>query len=317
VGSFAGQPDNKKTIPILFSGSPIDRADHQRRDAAWIGELLERDDSRFVALWRLNVLVAQTPDASVAWATNVVRESMNQDVKEIFLGLWDDVAYFAVDISSLENPAETLGATGVAKFEDIRAAAARLPYEQAAIIAHARSRVDWHARHTYCPACGGKTTPRGGGANRTCQSCDTEHFPRTDPVAIAVVTHGDRCLLGRQRGWPGNMYSALAGFIESGETLEEAVRREIAEESGVPVGEVRYIASQPWPFPSSLMIGCRAEALDDKISIDSFELEDANWFERDRVRRALEGDSASANLIVPPPMAIANFLLRTWIAETR
>ena len=303
------------TDPILFSGSPIDRADHQRRDAAWIAERLERDDSRFVALWRLNVLVIQGSDASVAWATNAVRDSMNPDVKEVFLGLWDDIAYFAADISSLEKPEESLGATGVAKFEDVRMAAARLPYEQAAIVAHARSRTDWHARHPYCPACGGKTIPRSGGANRLCKTCDAEHFPRTDPVAIAVVTHGDRCLLGRQRGWPGNMYSALAGFIESGETLEEAVRREIAEESGVVVGEVRYVASQPWPFASSLMIGCRAEALDDAIEVDTVELEDASWFERERVQRALLGD-ATADLSVPPPMAIANYLLQSWIDES-
>ena len=148
-----------------------------------------------------------------------------------------------------------------------------------------------------------------------CRTCDAEHFPRTDPVAIAVVTHTDRCLLGRHRGWPPTMYSALAGFIESGETLEEAVRREIAEESGVPVGNVRYVASQPWPFPSSLMIGCRADALDDTIEVDTFELEEAGWFDRERVRRALEGDAKGANLIVPPPMAIANHLLRTWISE--
>ena len=261
--------------PILFSGSPIDRSDHQRRDSAWIAERLEREDSRFVALWRLNVLVVQGAEGGVAWATNVVRESMNPDVGEVLLGVWDDVAYFAVDISSLEEPEEALGATGVAKFEDVRAAATRLPSEQAAIVAHARSRVDWHARHPYCPACGGKTIPRAGGANRLCRTCDAEHFPRTDPVAIAVVTHTDRCLLGRQRGWPRSMYSALAGFIESGETLEEAVRREIAEEAGVTVGDVRYVASQPWPFPSSLMIGCRADALDDAIEVDTFELEDA------------------------------------------
>jgi len=301
--------------PILFSGSPIDRADHERRNAAWLAERLEREDTRFVALWRLNVLIRQGDEPRIAWATGAVRESMNPDVKEVLLGLWDDIAYFAVDISALDEPEEALGASGIAKFEDVRAAAARLPYAEAAIVAHARSRVDWHARHPYCPSCGSRTYPRDGGSNRICRSCDAEHFPRTDPVAIAVVTHDERCLLGRQRGWPADMYSALAGFIESGETLEEAVRREVAEESGVPVGDVRYVASQPWPFASSLMIGCRAEALDDKIEVDAFELEDASWFDRDRVRRALEGDAAGAALIVPPPMAIANHLLRTWIYD--
>ncbi|MCH2171033.1 NAD(+) diphosphatase [Myxococcota bacterium] len=303
------------TQPILFSGSPIDRAEHQRREPEFVQEQLERDDARFVAMWRLNALIRTGDEPGVAWTRSVVREHMNPVVQEVFLGLSEGIPYFAVDISALENPAEVLGAAEVANFEDVRAAASRIPFEEASILAHARSRVDWHARHHFCPTCGGKTEPRGGGAHRVCLDCSVEHFPRVDPVAIAVVIHGDRCLLGRQRGWPEQMYSALAGFIDCGESLEEAVRREVAEEAGVPVGEVRYVASQPWPFAASLMIGCRAEALDDAVEIDRFELEDASWFERDVVRRALAGDVEGTGLIVPPPMAIANHLLHHWVDE--
>ena len=301
--------------PIIFSGSPMDRADHERRDPKFIEDRLDREDSRFIPLWRLNALVKQGDEAGLAFARNVVCEHANPDVGTVFLGLVDDVAYFAVDISSLENPEEALGAEGVAKFEDVRAAASRLPAPDAAIIAHARSRVDWHARHPFCPTCGDKTVVRGGGSHRVCTGCSVEHFPRTDPVAIAVVTHGERSLLGRQHGWPDEMYSALAGFIESGESLEEAVRREVKEESGVPVGDVHYVASQPWPFAASLMIGCIAEALDDAVEVDRFELEDASWFEKDRVERALGGDPKGAELIVPPPMAIAHHLLVHWVAS--
>ena len=152
-----------------------------------------------------------------------------------------------------------------------------------------------------------------GGWKRDCPSCKAEHFPRTDPVVIMLVADGDRCLLGRQKGWPVPMFSALAGYVEAGETLEEAVRREVREEAGIEVGAVRYLASQPWPFPASLMIGCEAQALTDRIEIDANELESADWFTRDEVKAALE--APTQRLGVPPPLAIAHHLIRAWVAE--
>jgi NAD+ diphosphatase len=152
-----------------------------------------------------------------------------------------------------------------------------------------------------------------GGIQRRCPDCAAEHFPRTDPVAIAAVVRGDRCLLGRGPGWPDTMYSALAGFVEPGETIEEAVRREVCEESGVVVGAVRYVKSQPWPFPSSLMIGCIAQAETEELTIDRTELVDARWFSLDEIRAALAGKPGP--LFVPPPFAIANHLIRAWVEE--
>jgi NAD+ diphosphatase len=147
---------------------------------------------------------------------------------------------------------------------------------------------------------------------RECDECDAQHFPRTDPVVIMLVHDGERCLLGRQAGFPPKMWSALAGFVEAGETLEDAVRREVMEEAGITVGEVGYHASQPWPFPSSLMIGCMARALDDAITVDRTELEDARWFPRDQVLRALRDPASDVGFFVPPPMAIAHHLIRAW-----
>ncbi len=180
-----------------------------------------------------------------------------------------------------------------------------------AIVAHARSITDWHSRHRHCAVCGGDTVTALAGAHRRCLDCSAEHFPRTDPVAIAAVARGERCLLGRGPSWPESMYSALAGFVEPGETIEEAVRREVREESGVVVGDARYVKSQPWPLPSSLMMGCIAEAMSEEITIDYTELADARWFSLDEIRAALDGHPGP--LFVPPPFAIANHLMRAWV----
>jgi NADH pyrophosphatase NudC (nudix superfamily) len=201
------------------------------------------------------------------------------------------------------------GIADVASFDDLRAAVRCCPPRRRDR-AQARTMVDWHARHRHCAACGGHTRSVLGGANRVCFDCQAEHFPRTDPVAIAVVVRGDQCLLGRGPGWPAHMFSALAGFVEAGESLEDAVRREVMEESGVRVGRVRYLASQPWPFPCSLMLGCVAQAESEAIAIDPAELEEARWFSRDALRarsRIAQGPG------VPPPFAIAHHLIRAWI----
>ena len=188
--------------------------------------------------------------------------------------------------------------------------AAPLPAPDAAIAAHARTLVDWHARHRHCAACGGHTRSVQGGANRVCFDCQAEHFPRTDPVAIAVVVRGDQCLLGRGPGWPATFFSALAGFVEAGESLEDAVRREVLEEAGVRVGSVRYVASQPWPFPAALMLGFEAEASSDAIAVGG-ELADARWFRAAEMRDLI----AQGELIVSPQLSIAYFLIDRWYRE--
>jgi len=298
--------------PCVFAGNPLDRADDRRRQADWIASRLADPHSRFLPLWRLSVLVREGASPRLAWARSELVDSMNPETGAVFLGLRDDVAHFALDLSDLSAPEESLGVAGTAKFSELRAIAGQLPPEDAGIAAQARHLIDWHARHRYCPACGSKTRPKDAGHARLCTSsgCAQEHFPRTDPVVIMLAIHDDRCLLGRQASWPSPFFSALAGFVEPGETLEEAVRREVREETGVEVGAVRYQASQPWPFPASLMLGCRAEATRAAIRVDGAELEDARWFSREQVLAALQ--SPTQELAVPPPLAIAHQLIRSW-----
>jgi NAD+ diphosphatase len=302
---------------VLFSGSPLDREGQRRRDPKWVDAQIAHPDSRFLALARLEVLVKTGSDLQLAWARGEIRTSIDAEVGPVLLGTRDGVAHFAVDVSPLRDPAAELGLAGAAEFRDARAIAPRLAASEAAIVAQARSMIDWHARHRFCAACGEQTVSTQAGYARGCRDCHAEHFPRTDPVAIMLVTRGDRCLLGRQATWPASMFSALAGFIEPGETIEEAVGREVREESSIRVGEVRYLASQPWPFPSSLMIGCVAEALTERIEIDPEELEEARWFDRDTLRREIEAPGSTGQVLLPPPMAIAHQLVRLWALDGR
>jgi len=305
------------TNAIAFSGSLLDRVSVERRDAAWIETLRKDAATRFLPLWRLDPLVkldaGEGATRSLAWATQALFDGLDAEPPTVLLGLREGVAHFAVDVSSVDEPLARFGLSDVAAFEDLRGVVAWLAPGESGVAAQARSLVDWHARHGFCAVCGERTVPEVGGAHRRCIACRAEHFPRTDPVAIAVVTRGDRCLLGRSPGWPATMFSALAGFVEPGETLEEAVRREIFEESRVRVGAVRYRLSQPWPFPSSLMMGCIAEATSDAIEIDPAEIEDARWFERETVRAALDG--RADGLVVPPPFAVAHHLIRAWAED--
>lgn len=251
---------------------------------------------------------------SLAWARRALLSAMDEGVGAVLLGVRGDVAHYAVDVSSLAEPERELGLSEVAEFCDIRAAAAQLPAEECAIVAQARAMIDWHDTHRFCPRCGAATASAQGGAMRVCTSCKAEHFPRVNPVAIMLVTRGERCLLGRQAVWPRGMYSTLAGFIEPGETIEEAVAREVMEEAGISVAGVRYTSSQPWPFPSALMIGCVAEATSDHIVVDPAELEDAQWFDRQTVARACRGETEAEELFLPPPMAIGRTLIDDWVA---
>ncbi|WP_414473285.1 NAD(+) diphosphatase [Microvirga sp. M2] len=198
---------------------------------------------------------------------------------------------------------------------DLRSIAVRglVPAEDLGILAMAKSILDWHNRHRFCANCGAPTQAAQAGFRRDCSACGAQHFPRTDPVVIMLITRGDKCLMGRQQRFAEKMYSCLAGFLEPGETVEDAVRRETFEEAGIRVGKVRYSTSQPWPFPSNIMIGCVGEAISEEIAFDRDELEDARWFTKDDVRRMLEG--VHEHFAAPSPIAIANHLLREWVKD--
>lgn len=281
----------------------------------------ERDDLHVAALAAdpaalLILLAGEVPvlalrdDGATALLPRRVLDGLVPD-EEVFLGTLRGRPVFAATI-----PEEM--AAGFAepdhRLTDLRTLAltGAVPADELGPLAQGKALLHWHRHHRHCGFCGARTLAALGGARRECPACARHHFPRTDPVAIMLVASGDRCLLGRQPRFPPGMYSCLAGFIEPGETIEDAVRRETFEEAGVQVGAVRYHASQPWPFPSSLMIGCLAEACSDTLRLDREELEDGRWFSRDEARLMLERRHPDG-LFGPAPMAIAHHLLRAWM----
>jgi NAD+ diphosphatase len=293
-----------------FGGNPLDRVSERRSDAAWLATLLEQPDSLVVPLRELRPLVRPGAPPAIAWQPIAPwRALIERGAICVLLGLADGRARFALDITGAEVAAPTDG-----EFGDMRALAAAMAGGDAAILGEARALVDWHARHRFCAVCGTPTGVESAGWCRRCPSCKAQHFPRVDPVVIMLPVFGERCLLGRNARRAGARFSCLAGFVEPGETLEEAVRREVFEEAGLRVARVRYLASQPWPFPSSLMCGFIAEATGDALQIDRTELETARWFSRaevlDMVRRSAAGDGASDSLA--PPIAIGHHIARRW-----
>lgn len=290
---------------MAFAGSPIDRADHIRTDDAALAELMN---------WRARVLMMDGLLPGVDDQGGLVWGSLADVAPEaelVFLGLMDGKAHFA--------PVPPAGADGPAyAMPSAWQVMQLLSPPDLAIYGGARSLADWHARHRFCARCGAPTKLVKGGWQRHCDACGADHFPRTDPVTIMLVEHEangeQRLLLGRQPRFPPKMYSALAGFVEPGETIEEAVAREIHEEAGVRVRDVRYIASQPWPFPSQLMIGCTSVADDPELTIDTTELEDARWFTRAELEEArAAGEAGTELLYFPRPFAIAHHLIAWWL----
>ncbi|MBL8548710.1 MAG: NAD(+) diphosphatase [Hyphomonadaceae bacterium] len=299
--------------PNAFANSPLDRAAHHRRDGAWIAQALERPEARLVVLHRTLVFaIEQDGRRQCGWLAAAARDAVGSDLV-IFLGLDRDGApCFAIEApADRDAPFTEIGA-----FVELRMLAMELGGGgDLAILACAKSLIDWHGRHRFCANCGGQSVVSEAGWKRECPACKAEHFPRTDPVVIMVPAIGDKCLLGRQKRFPKGMYSALAGFIEPGESIEEAVARETLEEAGLTVTRVRYHSTQPWPFPSSLMIGALAEVGDDRETIDHYELEGARWFTREEARAMIEGRHPECSC--PPAIAIAHQLIKTWAFESQ
>ncbi len=296
-----------------FAGNPLDRASDRRGDPDWLASQLASPESLGVAIWNGRPLVEDAKDGGKQIAylpAKLVADLAQGEERLLFLGLWKDTAVFAVDMEGPADPAEG-PLEGLGKFEDLRAVALKLPHTEAAIVATAKQMFEWRRRHGHCAVCGQPSRAVDGGWKRRCPSCDTEHFPRTDPVVIMLAYHGDRCMLGRQEAWPKGMFSALAGFLEPGETIEEACARELNEEAGLHAVKVRYHSTQPWPYPSSLMIGLIAEVEDEEGAPDQTELSEIRWFTRDEARQLIAGQIEGT--FAPQRMAIAHQLIKAWV----
>jgi NAD+ diphosphatase len=298
-----------------FGGNPLDRAAERRQDTARIESLLDDPTARVLPLRNLKPAIRGQVDGTATpvldWQpVTAWRGLIETGATLIFLGFDDSGPRFAIDATAAAIAGDDEDQS------DLRGLAPLLPTGEAAIVAEARSLIDWHARHRFCAQCGSPTRVRSAGWVRRCPECKASHYPRTDPVVIMLAVRGEYGLLGRNRRRPGGRFSCLAGFMEPGETLEEVVRRETYEEAGVRIGRVRYLASQPWPFPSTLMMGFLAEALTEDIRIDPEELAEARWFHRDEIRdmvaRAAIGPDDATQLSLPPPLAIAHQICRRW-----
>ena len=315
---------------LSFIDDPLDRISYRRDDAADVAALRLRPDARVLLIARDMPVLGKKGEQLQSLLPLAETEKLGGARVEALLGVLPDGApVFAALLhdEAVEEKADdsdgfldrrVLVAPGRddLKLIDLRSIAAGglVPTAEASMLASAKALMNWHARRTFCSNCGARNEVGAGGWRRECPVCKMQHFPRTDPVVIMLAVDGDACLLGRQKRFPRGMYSALAGFLEPGETIEQAVRREILEESGVACGAVRFFASQPWPFPSSIMIGCFAAAKGRELEVDQVELEDARWFSRHETRALLERRHPDG-LTAPVPMAIAHHLLKWWAFE--
>ena len=327
-GSKGGLGEKMKIAEtVTFGGAGLDRAAQLRDDPKKLDGLFGDATTKCLAIWRGKPLLTgdETPELVLLAPTHPIFDDATEGA--IFLGRDENGAYFARDISAWE-PDELPETMGVFydpseqhhpdvppshRFAELRGFMAALTPLEAELSATARAILNWHRSHRFCAQCGQESVQISGGWQRSCTACNAQHFPRTDPVVIMLILHGNNVLLGRSPGWPDGVYSLLAGFVEPGETIEAAVRREVLEESGIKVGAVDYLASQPWPFPSSLMFGCRGVATSCKITIDPTEIEDAIWVSREQVTEIFAG----LHPTIKPARrgAIAHFLLHNWLAD--
>jgi NAD+ diphosphatase len=317
-------------LPNYYTAPGFERAGLKRRDMEWIRAAMADAAAQFVPVWRSQNLVIEIADAeprAIVLAPDHATLLLGDDREThlshglvVFLGVVDDRPHFALDLTPVEAPLEALAspalaASGIpadgARFADLRQLAGRLPRSEGALLALARAMVFWHQRHRYCGVCGSPTLSEEAGHMRRCmnEDCKTMHFPRTDPAVIMLVSDGERALLGRNKNFPPGMYSTLAGFVEPGESLEDAVAREVREETAIEVGAVTYHSSQPWPFPANIMLGFHAEAASSEITVDADELEDAQWFERDWLLSHVDDNSFR----LPRLDSIARHLVEDWL----
>ena len=314
---------------VTFGGSGLDRAAEMRNQPDQLASLRIDPQTRVLPFWRGKPLIGgEARDQLVHLGPGHLLLAEAGPATPVFLGFDSERACFAIDVSAWEPPALDAALLGSfldpteqyhpslpadQRFAELRGVMARLSPRDAELAATAKAILTWHETHRFCARCGQPSRVTHAGWQRTCPACGGTHFPRTDPVVIMLVTAGNAVLLGRAPGWPAGMYSLLAGFVEPGETIEAAVRREVAEETGVRVGAVRYLASQPWPFPANLMIGCQADATSRDITLDPAELEDALWLSREAVLQVMAGEHP----VVKPTRrgAIAHFLLSNWLAD--
>ncbi|HEY0053021.1 MAG TPA: NAD(+) diphosphatase [Caulobacteraceae bacterium] len=295
-----------------FAGLRLDRGGDQRSDAAWLAEQAANPEARALAMWNGGPLVTDAGDRLTWLQTPFAEDAAGPPL--LFLGHDGEVPVFAVEFEGEADPAAG-PLEGLGRFIDMRGAGAMLSTHEAACAALAKSLLDWRAHHGFCARCGTRSEDAAGGWRRRCPACAAEHFPRVDPVVIMLATHtgadGEpRCLVGRQAAWPPGRMSALAGFLEPGESIEEACARELFEEAGVRAVRVTYHSSQPWPFPSSLMIGLYAEVDSGEARPDQTELEAVRWLTRAEARAVIAGEHPEVG--APPPVAIAHQLIKAW-----
>lgn len=286
----------------VFAGAFVDRSGERRKDPGWLENAIRGDDSCFVPVWGDQCLVGGDPVAAVLLKRHQIHE-VADDEELIFLGIFRGYPAFAVPMNGDgEAPFPKLG-----EFRDLRYLGTVLPPDEANLLAHARALVLWHVSQVFCGACGSAARSEAGGNSRMCvnDKCGRQIFPRVDPAIIVLITDGERCLLGRQQAWPEAIYSTIAGFVEPGESLEDAVRREAFEETNIQVGAVSYDSSQPWPFPAALMLGFIAKATSTEIALNDGELEDAQWFTREQLRSGFPK--------LPFRISIARRLVDNWI----
>jgi NAD+ diphosphatase len=304
-------PDRSSPSQQAYSGSLIDRAAHYRSDDAKLSSLAAASQAGFyLVVGESVVLKAQGETLDPLFSAEEARK-LGVARETVFLGLLEGASRFGI---GLDAAIEALTTRNDLKLIDLRSIAMEGVVDAVHVppLAEAKAILGWHARHRFCPNCGSATQISQGGWRRNCPVCEAEHFPRTDPVVIMLPISGEKCVLGRSPRFPQTMWSCLAGFCEPGESIEEAVRREVAEEVGLTCAHVGYFASQPWPFPSSLMIGCHAEAVTDRIVIDESEIEEARWFDRDELKLMLARQHPD-RLFTPPPLAVAHHIILDFV----